>query len=383
MKLLAPMCVFAALSAQAAARKIRGRCWFRRRNPKYGDPELLADVTIDFNNLGGRIWVYSTEAGPEAGYVQIRQIGIQEIDDNGKKVSNFNLEKEFDWADPVPLDPVVVGGETITGYTTQFGAVQFESGHNQVQIDLTLIQEETTLAIKQLSCNGYANPASNGTNFCVGANEVPSSYGACGVLADSTCQDPPFTVGRDGSITFLSCPDNVQTNCYEYETSPPNYVTRVNVQIGSWQFQEPNTHLRYVAKVKSRLGGQEARRIPRRKSRFGKWVSPVGLSEGSIDVREDGIYTGPEFDTIGGGGCGEGTGDGTDKPCQQIVQLETSVVITDKAGYIHVDIEKFPPTGAVSFLVIINMESLAEVNGASTIAAPAVAFLSALFASLF
>ena len=312
-----------------------------------------SNVSVEVNGKGGRIKVYSTEGGENAGYVEIRQMGIYEIDEYGHPLSdNWNIGVRSDWPDsyngPNPCPPSTgeldSDGQGIIVVPTclSFSATQYpRTGKNQFQLDANVFAEATTSFTSQLSC---------GPDICttcdLDAGGI-AGVGECGgcVNADgNTCSarklkrgvDPFGDLDESSYNARCANADLGAVLCRELvSTSEVN--TYLEYQLSNWNFYHPDSRLRYTIQVKARFGEEES----------GKWFQP--LLDGDNIVIND-LAELRHLQDDDGNSCDFNSSYPAAAGCLEEAPVAVSYYSKGKASYIQIDFPRFSEDSYLRFI---------------------------------
>lgn len=308
--------------------------------------DIFGEVTVEFEGPAGKIRAYSSELGESAGFVEISQRALVEVDESGKELGDaWNLEQGFEW------DAFQEAG---TGsWVASFGAVQFptvpgstfQDGARQFALTVTATEGSTKKTDYFLSCPN-----------CVGDDDVGmGSRGGCSDITDSDlgnekCSSRDLAKTRAGRFGTLyccasysveagwykvDCPEGgATTSCQEpsssygdavvdcscviateitdpnsalfagtcqqpepgvnyhpcfTETAVPAYSTNFDLQFAAWDFASPGNRLQYRARIRSKMGGKESKKgASQKNAATGKWETPIELDGGAFYIASEG-----------------------------------------------------------------------------------------------
>jgi hypothetical protein len=261
-------------------------------------------ATVEFNGQGGRIKVYGTEAGPDAGYVQIKQRALREYNEFNAVVRSFNLDKNYDWAPFENLGSQTAStGGVETTWATYFGSSEEDliegSSPRKKQFFARAFVSEVDTDVSQtlLQCPSCATDLATCTDTvttgCCSSDPGTGNCGGCqgldAVTGEMVCSEaattsPPRGIVAPPSYDTGVCVTPGHTRCVDIVSVYAD-TTSVSMQI-AWPFKSTSNTLRYSLALKSRLGGTESVCKNKQRNRKGKWASTTTIDMGVIDTPE-------------------------------------------------------------------------------------------------
>lgn len=226
-------------------------------------------ITAQFKTRSGAVQVWDTEYGKAAGFVEIRQSVVKEIDytnpDDPQPVAEWNMKRDYEWS---PFTTAPDGDVTVQQWRTGFEAFDDQTTR-AAKVDATM--NDFSIVKKVYTLNAFCN--SN--------------------CKDPTDPDPANCVNITGRMR--GCPSGFEESSYISETYKRS--GQVQITFSGWEFVSANSVLKYEVTIDSKKKGRECRKRNKRKKRQKRDgteeevdVAAISLDNGELEFDTDVRY---------------------------------------------------------------------------------------------
>lgn len=225
-------------------------------------------ITAQFKGRSGAVQLWDTESGKAAGFVEVRQRVVQEIDytnpDDPATVAEWNMKRDYEWR---PFTTLPDGDPTVQQWRTGFEAFD-DSTTRAAKVDATM--DDSSIFKKVFTLGFDCNSNCKVTDPVATPDLV-------------TCQN---ITGR-----MRGCNVGYTESSYISETY--KRTGKVQITFSGWEFVSANSVLKYEVTIDSKNKGRNCRKRNKRKKR-----RKTDGTEEEVDIAAITLTNGElEFDT--------------------------------------------------------------------------------------